>query len=94
MSDATQDEAFEQWRETDMPCHWATDAETAGSARAGWDARGKHDAAERYAIQEALKRISKAEGRFSRDPLTHATNTIEDMVEIADAMIAKLEAGR
>ena len=55
MSDATQDEAFEQWRETDMPCHWATDAETAGSARAGWDARGEHDAAELAHKDELLK---------------------------------------
>jgi len=90
-----QDEAFEQWLTVGHHI-LCTDTKRAyhNAFGSGWDARGKHDAAERYAIQEALKRISKAEGRFSRDPLTHATNTIEDMVEIADAMIAKLEAGR
>jgi len=45
-------------------------------------------------MYEALKEIAKGEGRFSMDPLEHATNTIEDMVEIARAAIAKAEGKR
>lgn len=37
----------------------------------------------------ALEEIAKGEGRFSRDPLTHATNTVEDMQALAVAAIAK-----
>ena len=42
-------------------------------------------------LLEALHEIAKGEGAFSRDQLTHATNTIEIMVEIARAAIAKAE---
>jgi len=42
-------------------------------------------------LLEALKEIAKGEGAFSRDQLTHATNTIEAMKEIARAAIAKAE---
>jgi len=35
------------------------------------------------ALQEALVEISWGEGAFSRDPLTHAGNTIENMKSIA-----------
>ena len=38
----------------------------------------------------ALKEIAKGEGRFSRDPMTHAQNTIEDMLHIANVVIDKL----
>ena len=31
----------------------------------------------------ALREIAKKEGAFSRDPLTHAENTIDDMAGIA-----------
>lgn len=31
----------------------------------------------------ALIEIQKGEGRFSRDPLTHADNTIEDLTGLA-----------
>lgn len=34
-------------------------------------------------LKEALREIMKGEGRFNRDPLIHASNTIEDMIEIA-----------
>ncbi len=34
-------------------------------------------------IVEALKKISKGEGRYSLDRLTHASNTIEDMQDVA-----------
>ncbi|MCJ7831327.1 MAG: hypothetical protein MUP86_02225 [Dehalococcoidia bacterium] len=37
---------------------------------------------------KALYQIVKGEGRFSRDPLTHASNTIEDMKALALAAIA------
>lgn len=33
--------------------------------------------------EEALREVVKGEGRFSLDPLTHASNTIEDMRDIA-----------
>lgn len=33
-------------------------------------------------LLEALRQIAKGEGRFSRDPLTHASNTIEDMGQL------------
>lgn len=35
----------------------------------------------------ALQEIEKGMGRFSRDPLTHAENTIEDMQKIAHAAL-------
>lgn len=34
-------------------------------------------------LRMALEEISKGEGRYSMDRLMHATNTIEDMKEIA-----------
>jgi hypothetical protein len=40
---------------------------------------------------EALREIAKGEGRFSRDPLEHAANTIEDMKALAEAAITKAE---
>ena len=40
---------------------------------------------------EALREIAKGEGRYSRDPLGHASNTIEDMKALALAAIAKAE---
>ncbi len=39
----------------------------------------------------ALKEISKGAGAFSRDPLEHATNTIEEMKEMAKEAIAKAQ---
>lgn len=40
----------------------------------------------------ALKTISKGEGAYSRDHLTHAANCIEEMKAIAIAAITKAEA--
>ena len=40
---------------------------------------------------EALEKISKKEGRFSRDRLTHANNTIEDMALIAEKALETLK---
>ena len=37
---------------------------------------------------EALQAIARAEGRYSRDPLTHASNTIDDMVALANTALA------
>lgn len=34
-------------------------------------------------LRDALQRIAKKEGRYSRDPMTFAENTIEDMARIA-----------
>lgn len=36
---------------------------------------------------EALKEIAKREGAYSRDPMEHARNTIDNMASIADAAI-------
>ncbi len=36
-------------------------------------------------LKSVLKEIAKGEGRFSRDPLEHASNTIEDMKALARA---------
>src|SRR5687767_3708649 len=37
----------------------------------------------------ALERIELGEGRFSRDPLTHASNCVEDMIAIAREALAR-----
>ena len=42
-------------------------------------------------LREALAEIAKGEGRFSLDPLTHASNTIEDMIAAARAALAKVQ---
>jgi len=42
--------------------------------------------------REALEQISRAEGAFSRDPLTHAENVIHDAVDTALSALAALEA--
>lgn len=42
-------------------------------------------------LLSALKEIAKGEGRYSRDPLEHAANAIEDMKAIALAAIARAE---
>lgn len=36
---------------------------------------------------EALQEIAKGQGAFSRDPLEHASNTIDNMKEIANEAI-------
>ena len=41
----------------------------------------------------ALKEIAKMEGPYSRDPLTHAENVIENLTNIANKAIAKVEGG-
>lgn len=41
-------------------------------------------------LLEALKEISKAKGTYSLDRLIHASNTIRDMVEIANNAIQKI----
>ena len=42
-------------------------------------------------LLEALKKIAKGEGAYSRDPLTHAGNTITSMKNIATEAIRKAE---
>lgn len=42
--------------------------------------------AERY--RTALRTITRREGRYSRDPLTHAANTITDMACVAEDALA------
>ena len=43
------------------------------------------------ALVEALREIVKGEGEFSRNPLTHAENTIDNMKEIARAALKQAE---
>jgi len=38
-------------------------------------------------LRAELKEIAKGEGRYNRDPLTHASNTIEDMQALAIAAL-------
>ena len=40
-------------------------------------------------LMEALEDIARGAGPYSRDPLVHASNTIEYMVNVAQAAIAK-----
>jgi hypothetical protein len=54
------------------------------AAEAHW-----HERAERYAA--ALREIQEGKGKFSRDPLTHASNTIDDMKALARAALAEPE---
>lgn len=42
-------------------------------------------------MREALQEIAKGKGRFSRDPLTHASNTIEDMKALAVGALAGVQ---
>lgn len=50
-----------------------------------------HDALvkQRDALLDALEEISKGEGPYSNDRLDHAENTIESMIQIAEAAIAQ-----
>lgn len=41
---------------------------------------------------EALKEISKGDGEFDRDPLTHAQNCIENMKRIAKEAIGEVDS--
>lgn len=43
-------------------------------------------------LLEALEEIAKREGAYSRDPLTHAENTIDSMERIARAAIAQAKS--
>ena len=45
-------------------------------------------------LLEVLEEIAKGEGAFSRDPLTHCSNTVESMKKIALAAIAKTKGGK
>lgn len=40
-------------------------------------------AEDKMKLAEALEAIKQGEGRFNRDPLTHASNTIDDMKGLA-----------
>jgi len=41
-------------------------------------------------LKLALKEIAKGEGAFSLDPLTHASNTIDNMKEIAEKALEEI----
>ena len=42
-------------------------------------------------LEEALRQIAKGEGPFSRDPLTHAANCVENMQKIAIDALQKVK---
>ncbi len=43
-------------------------------------------------LREGLREIARGEGAFSRDRLTHCHNTVDNMKEIARALVAKTGA--
>ena len=47
----------------------------------------------KYEMYEALQKIAEGKGRFSRDPLTHCSNTVEDLRQLASEVLAKIEQG-
>lgn len=49
--------------------------------------------ADNDALAGALEEIEKGEGKFSRDPLTHAANVIDNLTAIARAALAAHRAG-
>ena len=54
--------------------------------KSAWDETGKRIAkleAENKRLRDALKEIAKGEGAFSRDRLEHATNVIENAIDLA-----------
>ena len=70
-----------------MSHDWLRDRETNMTADEHWDEL-LNDFNE---LLYALKEIAKTEGPYSRDPLTHAENVIENMASIANKAIAKHE---
>ena len=40
-------------------------------------------------LRSGLREIAKGEGRYSREPLEHASNTIEDMKLLAQELLAE-----
>lgn len=48
---------------------------------------------ENLAMRKALEEISRGEGIFSRDPLTHAVNTIDSMKQIARDALEPEQSG-
>ena len=44
-------------------------------------------------MYKALREIAKGLGRYNRDPLLHASNTIEDMRDLAKAALEPIEKG-
>ena len=52
--------------------------------------QAKHEAREE--MRKGLQEIAKGTGEFSRDPLEHAENTIENMKEIANKLLSHLQS--
>jgi len=48
----------------------------------------------KYEMWEALQEIAIGQGRYSRDPLTHASNTIDDMKAEAQKVLDKIQLDR
>jgi len=45
-------------------------------------------------LRQALAEIAKGEGAFSRDPLTHASNTIDNMKRLAEQALLPNDQAR
>jgi hypothetical protein len=58
---------------------------------AHWRELAMQERAVRREAEAVLREIAEGRGRFSLDPLTHATNTIEDMKAIALRALARHE---
>jgi len=44
-----------------------------------------------YRLYSALRKVALGQGRYSRDTLTHASNTIDDMKELAQRQIDRFK---
>ena len=45
-------------------------------------------------LEGVLNEIAEGKGRYSMEPLEHASNTIEDMKELANDAIARVSLGQ
>ena len=48
----------------------------------------------KYDMYEALQGIAEGKGAYSRDPLTHCSNTVDNMKGIARDTLIKIEGNR
>lgn len=80
--------SFETWKKEVRAFTTLQDAYMEGAAEKEAEMRAL--AKENRKLREALREITEGKGRYNRDQLIHASNTIEDMKEIAtNALLAK-----
>lgn len=62
---------------------------TFDEAREAWNRRAPSADTRRLAyLEAALRKVAKKEGRYSRDPLDFACNTVEAMADVATSALA------